>query len=274
MPIISAEPIEKNIYRVTFTTGYGEMTNVVVSSDGLYNLYFIKDGGCKNATGKILNIVQNRACPKNSYLLFDYSEDNSNKRERIQFFRIQSIQDITPNDAYHIALEHGFVGTVEDWLESLKGEAGKSAYELAVDAGFIGTEEAWLDSSKGKSAYQIALEHGFLGTEDQWLESLNGKSAYALAVANGYVGTETQWLASLNGMPGASAYDIAVKNGYGGTEDEWLKSLNGKSAYQIALEYGFEGSEEEWIKQCDHTELKRRVDHLENVQLVWSDKMT
>ena len=58
--------------------------------------------------------------------------------------------------AYEIAVEHGFEGTEEEWLESLKGEPGppgadgKSAYEIAVDNGFEGTEEEWLASLKGE----------------------------------------------------------------------------------------------------------------------------
>lgn len=280
MPIISAEPIEKNIYRITLNSGYGELQNITVSSDGLYSIYFIKDGKCINATGKILNVVQNRACPKNSYILFDYSEDNSNKRERIQFYRVQSIKDITPNDAYHIALEHGFVGTVEDWLESLKGQPGMSNYELAVEAGFEGSEEEYLDSLKGKSAYQIALEHGFLGTEEDWLKSLvgkDGKSAYESAVEKGFLGTEEEWLASLKGSDGASAYQIAVKNGFDGNETEWLESLRGpagKSAYEIAVEKGFEGTEEEWFAQNgDVTLLQQKVTKIEEVHLNWLETM-
>ena len=200
MPIISAEPIEKNIYRITLNSGYGELQNITVSSDGLYSIYFIKDGKCINATGKILNVVQNRACPKNSYILFDYSEDNSSKRERIQFYRVQSIKDITPNDAYHIALEHGFVGTEEDWLKSLVGKDGKSAYESAVEKGFLGTEEEWLASLKGS----------------------DGASAYQIAVKNGFEGNETEWLNSLRGPAGKSAYEIAVEKGFEGTEEEWF----------------------------------------------------
>ena len=280
MPIISAEPIEKNIYRITLNSGYGELQNITVSSDGLYSIYFIKDGKCINATGKILNVVQNRACPKNSYILFDYSEDNSNKRERIQFYRVQSIKDITPNDAYHIALEHGFVGTVEDWLESLRGEPGKSNYELAIEAGFEGTEEEYLDSLKGKSAYQIAIEHGFLGTEEDWLASLigkDGKSAYTIAVEGGFSGTEEEWLASLKGDNGLSAYQVAVNNGFEGSETEWLESLRGptgKSAYEIAVEHGFEGTEEEWLASLgDVSDITKRVETIETTHLTWLEGM-
>ena len=277
MPIISADPIDKKIFRITLTTGYGEMQNIVVSADGLYSIYFIKDCKCINATGKILNVVQNRACPKNSYILFDYSEDNINRKERIMFYQVQSIKDITPNDAYHIALEHGFVGTVEEWLESLKGQAGKSAYELAIEAGFEGTKEEYLDSLKGKSAYQIALEHGFLGTEEQWLESLkgeSGKSAYQSAVEHGYEGDETSWLNSLRGKDGKSAYKVAVDNGFKGTEKEWLESLVGESAYEAALQHGFVGTEEEWFaKNGDVTILQKDVDVIKKEHLKWVEGM-
>ena len=52
---------------------------------------------------------------------------------------------------------------------------GKSAYEIALDNGFVGTEQEWLDSlTQGKSAYDIAVENGFVGTEVEWLASLQG----------------------------------------------------------------------------------------------------
>ena len=53
---------------------------------------------------------------------------------------------------------------------------GKSAYEIAVANGFVGTEEEWINSlTQGKSAYEIAVEHGFEGTEIEWLASLKGE---------------------------------------------------------------------------------------------------
>lgn len=57
------------------------------------------------------------------------------------------------------------------------GKNGKSAYEIAVDNGFTGTEEEWLngiDGENGKSAYEVAVENGFVGTEAEWLASLRG----------------------------------------------------------------------------------------------------
>ena len=87
-----------------------------------------------------------------------------------------------------------------------KGMDGKSAYEIAVEHGFVGTEEEWIASvtgvpgEDGLSAYEIACIHGgFTGTIEEWLQSLigpqgeRGKSAYEVAVDNGYEGTEEEW---------------------------------------------------------------------------------
>lgn len=80
------------------------------------------------------------------------------------------------------------------------GARGYSAYEVAVQNGFIGTEQEWLDSLDGDSAYQVAVEQGYEGTKDEWLASLigpqgpQGKSAYQVAVENGYEGTEEEWV--------------------------------------------------------------------------------
>ena len=72
--------------------------------------------------------------------------------------------------AYEIAVEHGFVGTEAEWLESLKGVNGKDGGDGRNGAdGLPGR-----DGIDGKSAYIIAVEHGFSGTENEWLQSLKG----------------------------------------------------------------------------------------------------
>lgn len=268
MPIISVTPVDKKIYRLTMSLGHCMMENIVVTDDGLYEIYYLKDGKYINRTGKILNIVQNTANPDNSYVLFDWSEDNSSKRERIHFYKIQTIKDITPNDAYRIAVAHGFVGSVTDWLESLRGDIGKSNYEIAVECGFEGTEEEWLESIKGErgySAYEIAKNNGFEGTEQEWLNSLKspGKSAYEVAVENGFTGSEADWLLSLKGNDGKSAYELALKYGFVGSEEDWLKSLRGQSAYEAAVANGFEGTEEDWFAaNGDTVIIKQQVDQI------------
>ena len=84
------------------------------------------------------------------------------------------------------------------------GEDGASAYEVAVENGFVGTEQAWLDSLKGEQG--DPLDYDDLTPEQ--IEALKGDkgddglSAYEVAVKGGFTGTEAQWLASLKGESG------------------------------------------------------------------------
>lgn len=191
------------------------------------------------------------------------------------------------DSAYKIALDNGFRGTQQDWLDSLKGEPGEQG-EPGKDG---------VDITEGGSAYEIAQAHGFEGTREEWLESLKGEpgepgepgkqgepgedgfgvdgaSAYEIALENGFVGNIQDFLDSLVGEPGRdgqdgndglSAYQLAVDNGFSGTQEEWIESLKGEkgepgekgnpgndgqdglSAYQIALVNGYTGTEQEWL---------------------------
>ena len=65
-------------------------------------------------------------------------------------------------------------------------ENGLSAYELAVQYGYEGTVQEWLDSLNGKSAYEIAKENGYSGTETDWTASLKataGKDGVGIKTA-------------------------------------------------------------------------------------------
>lgn len=184
---------------------------------------------------------------------------------------------INGQSAYELAVEKGYSGTLDQWLESLIGQPGTNGVN-----GAAGTDGK--DGSNGKSAYELACDNGFEGTLAQWLDSLvgkdglngangsngkdgsDGKSAYELACDNGFEGTLTEWLASLVGAPGEngingsdglngkSAYELAVASGYEGTLQAWLASLvgangnNGKSAYELAVDHGYSGTETEWLK--------------------------
>ena len=91
--------------------------------------------------------------------------------------KIQSASKGTDGkSAFEIAVEHGFVGTEAEWLESLKGIDGKNGADgLPGKDGKNGTDGLpGRDGIDGKSAYIIAVEHGFSGTENEWLQSLKG----------------------------------------------------------------------------------------------------
>ena len=90
-----------------------------------------------------------------------------------------------------------------DWLtedgnkikaQGTDGQNGASAYELAVGKGYIGTLDEWLESLQGNSAYELAVQKGYEGTLDEWLEALKGASGQdgepgiipKLKIVNGY----------------------------------------------------------------------------------------
>ena len=54
-----------------------------------------------------------------------------------------------------------FVHNRDDSQAVSKVQNGLSAYELAVEQGYDGSVQDWLDSLKGKSAYDIAVENGY-----------------------------------------------------------------------------------------------------------------
>lgn len=92
--------------------------------------------------------------------------------------------------AYAIAVEHGYKGTVEQWLKSLIGPQGDG----------------------GKDAYTIAVEHGYTGTVEQWLESLIGpqgdkgdKGETTLPIARGTTGDSIAYIATGDDLPTVKA---------------------------------------------------------------------
>ena len=150
--------------------------------------------------------------------------------------------------AYDIAVEYGFEGTEQEWLESLKGEKG--------DTGAQGEKgETGAQGADGLSAYQVALENGFVGTEEQWLESLKGEKGDTGAQGEkGETGAQGEkGETGAQGADGLSAYQVAVANGFVGTEEQWLESLKGEKG-DIGASY-----EEDNRTESVHKALKSSV---------------
>lgn len=69
------------------------------------------------------------------------------------------------------------------------GADGLSAYEIAVQRGFNGNEDAWLQSLQGPQG-----EKGPAGADGKnGVNGVDGLSAYSIAVKNGYTGSESEW---------------------------------------------------------------------------------
>lgn len=114
--------------------------------------------------------------------------------------------------AYELAVQQGFVGTLDEWLASLKGAAGAKgekgdkgeqgergekgdAGEQGVqgergekgetgERGADGNDGA--DGANGKSAYELAVEHGYVGTEEEWLQSRIPQPVFSVG-SDGYL---------------------------------------------------------------------------------------
>lgn len=90
----------------------------------------------------------------------------------------------------------------KDGLNGKDGQNGKSAYEIAVENGFRGDEQAWLDSLKGQNGQNgTPGKDGTDGSDGE--NGTDGKSAYEIAVEYGYKGTQQEWLEQFSGKVGS-----------------------------------------------------------------------
>lgn len=89
-------------------------------------------------------------------------------------FYAKDILTVKPKTAYDIAVDNGFTGTEEEWVDSIKGEKGEPLR-------FTDLTEEQRESLKGAqgedglSAYEIAKKLGYDGTESEWVESQDTK---------------------------------------------------------------------------------------------------
>lgn len=242
MPIIGSEMLQRNYYRLNISMGGGLVDNVLISSDGLYSVYYIRNGRYFNETGRIPEVRVDYKNPQNSYILLDYSHDRSSQRERIYFYQVQLIKDITPNNAYKIAVEHGFEGTEEEWLESLKGEKGdpgENAYQIAVDHGYQGTIEDWMAEFGDTTAIKadvdqlkvtVAAHDVSINELNNTVESLSTAVDEANSKADNALNTAESAFAAANNA--SSKADAAV-----GAAEEALETANSaKSIAEVANE--------------------------------------
>lgn len=124
--------------------------------------------------------------------------------------------------SYELAQEEeGFTGTKQEYLKSLHGAPGKDLYQAAVERGYKGSFDDFLEKQKGapgapgKSNYERAKElDGFQGTEVEYLASLHGapgEGIYKMAVRKGFVGSEEDYLKSQKGKDGKSIYQLYLE---------------------------------------------------------------
>lgn len=162
--------------------------------------------------------------------------------------------------AYEIAKDNGFVGSEDDWLDSLKGEKGDNGSNganglngkeivLRVTSTTIqwkyDTDTEWIDlialsSLKGKDG-----KDGINGTNGK--DGTDGANGKEIELRNDstyiqwhYVGDESWYnlieissLKGADGKNGKSAYELAKETGYTDTLEKWLESLKGSNGRGI-----------------------------------------
>lgn len=151
--------------------------------------------------------------------------------------------------AYEIAVQNGFEGTEEEWLESLKGADGTMVFEDLTD-----DQRAMLKGDKGDTGTGIAsIVQKQTSTESEgenivevtMNDNVQNPTKHQFSVRNGAQGNQ-----------GLSAYEVYCSTVPEGQQkmslNEWLASLIGKSAYQVyydaAVAQGLTPlSENEWI---------------------------
>ncbi len=157
------------------------------------------------------------------------------------------ISGMNGKNAYELAVENGFVGTRQEWLDSLSGtngvngtdgKNGKSAYEIACDNGFVGSVEEWL----------LSLQFGEKGEDGKdGVNGINGKDGKngrdgvdgkdGLGIDGAHIDKRGRLIITLSngesidaGYVGAgdfkTDYDLAVEAGYDKTLHQWLCSYN------------------------------------------------
>ena len=168
--------------------------------------------------------------------------------------------------AYEIALENGYTGSKEDWLQSLKGERGLQGPPGPTGPqgqqgiqGVQGTEgpqgprgemgkpfsisktfktKVELEADRTVAEGEMAVvssdnpdadeDNGrlYLRTTDGWSFLLDLSGVKGIQGPAGPIGSEGP--KGADGKDGKSAYEIAKENGYTGTKEEWLLSLKGE----------------------------------------------
>lgn len=152
-----------------FTDGYHDYTVRTtlcrVTSDG-------SDATPTKVTANVIEVLKGKDGMNNYQLAVKHGYQGTEE---------QFAKDIIPKSNYERAKEiQGFQGTEEEYLDSLHGAPGKDLYQAAVERGYKGSFDDFLEQQKGapgapgKSNYELAQEDGFTGTLTEYLASKKG----------------------------------------------------------------------------------------------------
>lgn len=195
----------------------------------------------------------------------------------------QLVTNGTPGDdgksAYQIAVDNGYLGTEQEWLQTLKGEKGDrgdagfvnlmgqlgeiaelpdpsiypegSAYNINKEL-WVVYDRAWVNAGdisgpKGDAGVGLRIRGHLQSTADLPQSEMEIGDTWIISPKM-WVWDSTAWVSvGERGPAGASAYQIAVQEGYGGSQKEWTDYLRAKSNFELAVESGFVGTLHQWL---------------------------
>lgn len=210
--------------------------------------------------------------------------------------------------AYEIAVDHGFEGSEEEWLESLKGAKGDSGSNGQDGSNWFVGNSFPVEAKNGDFFFNQTTSVLYKYENNSWqvVGKLKGETGdngldaneIQVRINEGYLQfkyeNETTWgnllsLEELKGEKGADgkSVELKVENGFiwwkntGDTTWSNLVALSslkgvqgndGKSAYQIAIENGFEGSVSDWLESLKGADGREVVLDIVDGYIVWQYK--
>ena len=138
MSVVSITNLENSSYKVSITAGTSTVETLLVCNSRVYTVVYKIKNNTYTKAGRITNIIYNKTTPENTYMAFDNIADDTSRKERIYLNQVTSITDITPDSAYVVATDNGYVGTEAEWLKSLIGR-GITSISRTSGTGATGT---------------------------------------------------------------------------------------------------------------------------------------
>lgn len=185
----------------------------------------------------------------------EYSFGQANFLSVVKLTGVATNVTYTGLNAYELAVQEGFVGTLNDWLLSINGDDGLSAYDVWLGLGNTGTEQEFLDSLKGDAgqgvpsggtAGQILAKIDATDYNTQWIDAPTGggSAEYPDMTGNagkvlGTDGTNVRWVDNGDAVvlnmryAGVSLY-ISASPGGVGANTNWLTNWYSNNTMDIS----------------------------------------
>lgn len=153
-------------------------------------------------------------------------------------------------DAFQLAVREGYVGSIDDWFNAFKGDAG----EDGIDGG-DGWSPVFETETVGNGSYLKIVDWiGGTGDKPNTLGYLSDQGVVAdILLATNIIGAK------------GDRGDIGIKGDTGARGvkgDDGEKGVRGDDAYEIAVLEGFIGTREEWLASLNPSEVSTAVGNI------------